>query len=190
MFQACKTQKKNWAFPHVESHDRAALHGVGLPAGSAVRLVAGPPYAYRPGRPAIRSCSPSGPPNARHEKSIRSRLLLAPAESSGGKSNTLDLNFSTLQIGPVSNHSWVPPQQCMVSQPLCQGGHPGGGSGGPVSSRAGARGIPPPLEHHLSYQNSISLKSTLQTSTAPVSGSGRTAPCFSPTRATRTAWPG
>jgi hypothetical protein len=50
-----------------------------VPSGSAVRLVAGSPYAYRPGRPATRSGAPFGPPNARQRESIQSSLLYAPA---------------------------------------------------------------------------------------------------------------
>ncbi len=40
------------------------------------------------------------------------------------------LNSSTSK--PLNYSSWVPPQQCMVLQLLCQGGHPGGGSGEPA----------------------------------------------------------
>jgi hypothetical protein len=50
----------------------------GLPTGSAVRPRCRPPYALRPGRPAIRSCSPSGPPNARQRVSPLSNIYFAP----------------------------------------------------------------------------------------------------------------
>src|SRR5271157_3777985 len=40
--------------------------GTGSPPGSALRLVAGPPYAWRPGRPAMCSCTPSVAPGARN----------------------------------------------------------------------------------------------------------------------------
>jgi hypothetical protein len=40
-------------------------------------------------------------------------------------------NHSTLQRFNYS--PWVPPQQCMLLQLLCQGGYPGGGSAGPIA---------------------------------------------------------
>jgi|SRR5271157_1139471 hypothetical protein len=56
------------------------------------------------------------------------------------------LNSSATQL--LNYRSWVPPQQRMVLQLLCQGGHPGGGSEGhrrPQAEEAGARGkLPPP----------------------------------------------
>jgi hypothetical protein len=45
--------------------------------GSAIRLVAGPPYAYRPGRPAMCSSTPSGAPGARNSSLRPSRMQQA-----------------------------------------------------------------------------------------------------------------
>jgi hypothetical protein len=70
-------------------------------------------------------------PNARQEKSILSNCLARAGRNPQTTCKAAPFNFSLVtfhfELIPISSRSWVPPQQCMVSQLLCQGGHPGGG---------------------------------------------------------------
>ena len=95
---------------------RQARGRVGLPAGSAVRLVAGPPYAYRPGRPAMCSSTPCGPPNARQKKSVLSSTSLRQLESLGR--TRILFSKSCCQLPTVNFQLFfsVPPQPKFLSR--------------------------------------------------------------------------
>ncbi len=90
-------------------------------------------------------------PGARQRKSIlsstSSRANRHPKYEYVTVLTRLRVSFSTPQL--LNYSSRVPPQQCVVWQLLCQGGYPGGGSGGhrrPKAEEAEARGKHPPLD--------------------------------------------